>query len=258
MTFRRSTSNFAGDDRANMPEPSTVCAEVNGRQVEIKFPFSDSMQKVVGDVLSGFEYPIFYPKGFLPTTILDVGGNVGAAAVWFHAHYPNAQVYSLEPSPSLFEFLEANVAGYPAIVPLNVGLSNETGQGHLHVSETNAAQNSLIRHAASGDKTEPVTIYRASELLDDLQLNQISILKLDTEGYELTILRDLENRFHQIEAIYVEYHSEDDRRAIDSLLAEHFYLIHARVHFPNLGTLVYFSRESMDQSNRYISPPLGP
>ena len=97
---------------------------------------------------------------------------------------------------------------------------------------------------------------RASAELQALKLGRISILKIDTEGCEIPILSDLHDWLDRIDAIYVEYHCEDDRRAIDQMLAEHFYLIHAIVGRANLGTLIYIAQTLADQDRRFLSPPV--
>src|SRR5688572_14912111 len=38
-----------------------------------------------------------YPIGFIPSTILDAGANVGYAAQWFARKFPGASIVSLEP-----------------------------------------------------------------------------------------------------------------------------------------------------------------
>jgi FkbM family methyltransferase len=43
--------------------------------------------------------------------ILDLGANIGAAAVYFGMHFPRAHIVALEPQGENFALLEANVAG---------------------------------------------------------------------------------------------------------------------------------------------------
>ena len=53
-----------------------------------------------------------------PPLIIDAGGNIGLAAIWFATKYPKALVYSIEPDPSNFEMLTRNVKPYANVVPL--------------------------------------------------------------------------------------------------------------------------------------------
>lgn len=212
------------------------------------------MNWVVKGVFTGKEYPLGFPESFKPSLIVDIGGNVGSAAIWFHAAYPEAKVESFEPSPSLFKFLESNVADYPAIRGHNIGLSDRATNATLHMGSKNVAQSSLIKTEASGDETENVEIRCAADEFKRLGLHEISILKIDTEGSELPILRSIQDWLGRTDAIFVEYHSEQDRRDIEGLLAANFYLIHASVQRPNLGSLVYFSKAASKAHGLSVGP----
>ena len=89
---------------------------------------------------------------------------------------------------------------------------------------------------------ETVQLRRISTLLDELRIGRIALLKADTEGAELPILNDLLPRMNQIDAIYLEYHSEDDRLAIDQLLAPHFILFRSRASIAHRGICGYLAR----------------
>jgi hypothetical protein len=73
-------------------------------------------------------------------------------------------------------------------------------------------------------------------------VGDISILKVDTEGSEIPILTDLGDRLDRTDFVYLEYHSDNDRRELDSLLTPHFILAAAKAHIPHRGTLTYISR----------------
>ncbi|TWU02256.1 FkbM family methyltransferase [Stieleria varia] len=239
-----------------MTETSSRTVTANGRSFLIRHPTSEILGTVIQDVFDGREYPLVLPGEFRPQLIVDVGANVGAAAIWFHAKYPDAKIISYEPSPGLFEYLERNTHNIQQINICNVGLYDRDTESLLYLGANNAAQNSVIAHDATSGQTETVFLRQASSELTALGVSRISILKIDTEGCEVPILRDLRDWLDRIDSVYVEYHSEADRRAIDTMLGDHFYLIHATVHFPNLGTLVYLSHECARRAAMFISPPL--
>jgi hypothetical protein len=83
----------------------------------------------------------------------------------------------------------------------------------------------------------------------------ISILKLDTEGCEVPILTALQNYLPQTEVIYLEYHSEFDRRRIDSMLDRTHVLFHAAVFEPHRGTIGYIAADVLDKLHRASSRP---
>ena len=190
------------------------------------------------------------------TVIVDVGGNVGAAAIWFHHRYPNARIISYEPSQLIFGFLSENLRDLNNVEAVNLGLFDDDREVTLHIGLHHVAETSIVAHEETGSDTESIALARASRIFEELGETEISILKLDTEGCEVPILTDLRGWFDRIGAIYVEYHSDDARRQIDQMLAEHFYLIRATIQRANMGTLVYLCKSVASRHRSVFTPPL--
>ena len=55
-------------------------------------------------MLLGYTYPIV--KGLNPKLILDVGANLGATSMFFAINYPNARIFSFEPTEMNFRWLQ--------------------------------------------------------------------------------------------------------------------------------------------------------
>ncbi len=249
------TIDIHAKDSAMWPT-KTLQVQLDDRWYTVKYPFSPAMKQVLASVFQGREYPICLPPDFQAETIIDAGGNVGAAAIWFHHHYPSARIVSYEPSPSVFEFLRENTAEIENIETKQIGMFDRDCQAELYVGRHHAAQSSVVAHAETSERTETITLRRASVELQSLSVPRISILKLDTEGCEVPILSDLGDWLDRIDAIYVEYHCEADRREIDRMLSKNFYLIRAVVQRANLGMLVYLSQTVANENRKYVSPPL--
>ena len=56
------------------------------------------------------------------------------------------------------------------------------------------------------------------------------------------VLANLGNRLGKVDLLYIEYHCEDDRREIDTMLAEKFLLLWARAERIHTGLCLYISR----------------
>jgi hypothetical protein len=80
------------------------------------------------------------------------------------------------------------------------------------------------------------------DALDQLRdkLSGRSILKLDTEGCELAILRRIEPLLQHVDIIYLEYHHEDQRRLLDQALGT-YSVIGSNAKFLHRGNVVYAS-----------------
>ena len=182
--------------------------------------------------------------------------NVGAAAIWFHHRYPKSRIVSYEPCPHLFDLLRENTSVIDNLEARSVGLFDRDTTAQLHLGQHHDAQSSLVAHAETAGQSETITLRQASEELGSLDVARISILKLDTEGCEVPILTSLTDWLDRIDAIYLEYHSEADRREVDRLLSDHFYLIRAHIQRGNLGTLIYLAKSIAGDDRLYVCPAI--
>src|SRR5262249_3974511 len=123
------------------------------------------------------------------------------------------------------------------------GLLDRDGRARLHHGLENSTTNSLSASWHNGDGSEEVAIRRASAFLAEQGIDRVSLLKIDTEGAEVPILRDLAEVLERTDAVQLEYHSEDDRLEIDKLLSDRFLLYAAQADHAHRGTLTYVAKE---------------
>ena len=130
--------------------------------------------------------------------IVDVGANVGDTVERFLGVFPEARILALEPHPESFERLRLRFANRATVDVRNLALGNHGGQATMY-SYTNSAINALSPVASDAIPlldgqvvpTSRVTV-PLTTLPDFLRregLDQIDILKLDTQGHELEIIR---------------------------------------------------------------------
>lgn len=218
----------------------TIYFDAEPRAIKFTYPDSGNMAGQVKRVLRGEEYPFLNLPGYAPRLVIDVGANVGASAVFFAVHYPSAQVHCYEPSTHNLAFLERNAAEVPRIHCHRFGLHDRELAIDLFLGASQSMQCSVIASPETGAETERVTLRRAHTALTEIGLGDGgAVVKLDTEGCEVPILRDLGDLLGAIDMLYVEYHSEDDRRAIDALLAGRFMLAAATARYPHRGLNFY-------------------
>lgn len=124
---------------------------------------------------------------FTPSTIIDVGANVGLAAIYFVNKYPKSTVFCIEPEKTNFELLKENVAKYNNIHPLKNAISNQSGQtinvidigGGNWAFRTEAVEFSQNKKVNDSAKTITIT-----DIMKQNGLDTIDILKIDVEGAE--------------------------------------------------------------------------
>jgi FkbM family methyltransferase len=154
------------------------------------------------------------PKPIQPRTILDIGGNIGAVAVFFAHQYPEARIYTFEPIPSNFEILARNISPYPNIRGFNVALGAEDGNIDLIESpgKNNFGGFSLYQRGANETcRKFTVGCRSISGMLDGLGVEAPDLIKIDTEGAESMILRAISPKvLSRVQWIVGELHGEGD------------------------------------------------
>ena len=196
----------------------------------------------VTNIFSKHEYQI--PPGLLPSheiTVVDIGANVGLFALYMTLTQSVRALHCFEPAPATVELLRRNVSGVGTIHIHPFGLSDREGTASLMLHPSNTGANSLVMMRSENPEAVDVAVRDAASALTRLGLDYIDVLKIDTEGCEVPILQSLLPRLGYIGIILLEYHSEEDRRSIDQLLAG-FKLFGAQAAMMDVGTLKFINR----------------
>ena len=153
-----------------------------------------------------------FPDGV--SNVFDVGAYVGEFAALVHEVFPTARVWCFEPFVESYERIRHQFAGAAWLVAHNVGLSDRSGTAELIVGarpKTNSLVSSVVTNGAfeSGRPRVPVQLTTLSECTAKLlgaSDPHLSIVKIDTEGHDLQVLRGGEEllRNGAVEALHVE------------------------------------------------------
>ncbi|HEY2891028.1 MAG TPA: FkbM family methyltransferase [Dongiaceae bacterium] len=192
--------------------------------------------------------------------IVDIGANIGAASVFLHTRYPAARIVAIEPSPAAFALLCRNAAAFPQIEPRQTALYDKKASLHLHTGRVDSVTNSFGVSVLTKEKGgETLELEDAAGFFLRERLQNADIVKLDTEGCEWPILTSLRPWLGQFRAIYLEYHSETDRRRIDRLLEPTHLLESGVAHDPHRGEFCYIARSTLPANSAHarmeIRPP---
>jgi len=176
------------------------------------------------------EYDIAYEHP--NPVVLDVGANIGAFALWSLWRWPNSLVHCYEPLPYNMECLKKNLAADLKVVlhPFAIGSPEHT---KLRLGKHSCGESSFF------DIGEQLEKYVEVSTEWPRVMPPAQILKLDVEGAEVEILELLDIGF---DAVVLEYHSEDRRRRIDSLL-EDYILVGSTIYCPNRGVMKYLRKD---------------
>lgn len=149
------------------------------------------------------------------TTIFDLGSNVGNITARYKTLFPEATIYSFEPSPHEFEQLSQRFAGQQAIQPMCCALSDSPGKADFIICQ-DSGSNSLLESEPpiwvdppgliAKVATIQVDVTTIDDFCDQEGIDHISILKMDIQGAELMALQGAHRKLlqHDIGLIYTE------------------------------------------------------
>lgn len=220
----------------------------DGRRLSIRIPRNETFR--LKNIFEKHEYSL--PKG-LPGaqvgTVVDVGANVGGFALYARGWNPEARVLCFEPNPQVLDMLERNVGSEPGVRVFPSALSDREGDITLYQHPRNTGETS-VSGRISGARAVSVPVQRADAALKEAGVQQIDVLKVDTEGSEVSILAGLGDLLQRTAVAMLEYHSEADRRRIDELMAG-FQLYEAEIMgVTGIGTVKYFNPSLISFSRR--------
>lgn len=139
-------------------------------------------------------------RKYLPTctgVVLDVGANRGEYTRTALEFNEKTVIYAFEPHPKTFGWLKDNLSKYKSVRAINQGLSAQSGRAKLYdyADRDGSTHASLYRAViedirdAESAVVHDVEIITLDEFVELERLSDISLVKIDTEGNELDILR---------------------------------------------------------------------
>jgi FkbM family methyltransferase len=126
------------------------------------------------------------------STVFDVGANVGQTAQWVRHYLPHSHIYCFEPISSVHEQLVRNTISFKNIRTecIAFGEKKEDVIVRLHKEHTvlNSLKSELMSHDQSSEE-ETVKVRRIDHYCSTNNIIQIDLLKIDTEGFEMNVLK---------------------------------------------------------------------
>jgi FkbM family methyltransferase len=169
---------------------------------------------------------------------LDVGANDGQTAFLAMHHFPAASVLSFEPHPSTFATLIANMGTCEKFQAFNLALGTAVGDCELFEYD-DPVLNSLVPNTqfavrfGKEARRVPVRSTTLDIFCSEHGIDSVGVLKIDTEGFELEVLRGGQGLLARraVKFIYVEFNDLQPREhtfggallPIDGILRHHGY-----------------------------------
>ena len=148
--------------------------------------------------------------------VIDIGANQGVFTCY--AAYHGARVYAFEPFPQSFETLRENVRsnGFEKSVTATPwAIAGQNGTANLIYTDSLGGVMNSINLAYCQKKNIDmqqqiaVPCYTLAQIIEDMKIDRIRLCKIDCEGAELDILKQVtEKELRKIDSFVIEYHSE--------------------------------------------------
>ena len=153
------------------------------------------------DISDYMQYCIYYgveiePRNMLyslvknGTTVIDVGTNIGETLLNFAKMNPDGRNIGFEPVPFLYEKAKTNIElnKFSNIELVNKGLSSsEETLSFNETNENNSGGTFLTREDSNASRS--VQAVRLDDFILQNRVENISLIKIDVEGFEMEVLK---------------------------------------------------------------------
>jgi FkbM family methyltransferase len=167
----------------------------------------------------------YLPLALEPRVILDIGSNIGTSILFFHEQFPSARIYGFEPHPETFRVLQANVGSIPSVEIFNYALGGTDAR--ISVEFDGIDFSGFVAKPGSANPrglatTTDCEVKHAGEVMKNLGVAKVDLIKIDCEGAEYDVLAALpEQMLRDCNWIVGEMHDVSGFQLL-ALLAPHF------------------------------------
>lgn len=124
--------------------------------------------------------------------IFDVGAHEGRSVMFYRSLFPECTIHSFEPGPATFHQLVKNTAHLERVHTNQTALGSQPGAATL-MENTYKDMSSILAPSPAAwgkvEQTTTVTVGTVDGYCQDAGVDRIDVLKIDTQGYDLEVLR---------------------------------------------------------------------
>jgi FkbM family methyltransferase len=132
--------------------------------------------------------------------IIDCGAHIGLSVIYLKHLCPTAQIVCFEPDTKNFDLLSKNISSHQ--------LKNVEAKKEAIWTENTSL--TFIQEGNMGskisDKALPNSVEVKATRLKDYLNRRVDFLKMDIEGAEYEVLKDISERLENVSKMFIEYH----------------------------------------------------
>lgn len=171
--------------------------------------------------------------------IFDLGANIGLTSSYYREVFKNAKIHSFEANPLAYKILEYNnKENNLQLKTYNVALGSNDSERDFYFTLDDHVGASFFS-SRSNDQGNKITVKQ--ERLSNFIHEEIDILKIDVEGAEMEIIKELNDtdKLKYIKNVIVEFHcniKENSNSLINFLQIFEKNNFKFNIHNPSMGT----------------------
>ncbi len=183
--------------------------------------------------------------------IIDCGANIGVSLVYFKMIFPECRIIAFEPDPFLFNYLDRNIKAnnLDGIKIYRKAVWNKETNIEFYQEKSDSGRLSMGADIAI---TKSNLIQVDTCLLSQYITGPVEYLKIDIEGAEWEVIKEIEKKIKFVKRLFIESHSfiskKQDLHKILALLSDNnfrYYLTEGAVvtHNPFLHKKQYLNMD---------------
>ncbi|MEO6845240.1 MAG: FkbM family methyltransferase [Ginsengibacter sp.] len=132
--------------------------------------------------------------------IIDCGAHIGLSVIYLKSICPTAHIVCFEPDTKNFDLLQENISSHQL---RNVEIKKEAVW--IENTQLNFIQDGNMGSKIGDDNSSNSAFVKAIRLKDYLN-KEVDFLKMDIEGAEYKVLKDISESLKNISKMFIEYH----------------------------------------------------
>jgi len=172
--------------------------------------------------------------------VIDIGGHIGLFALYASQFCKQGKIYSFEPVQENYEILSQNIMSnnLTNVKSFNLAVSNSISSVKLYLNDDESGH-SMFSESPNSIIAKSISL---EQIFDENKITKCDFLKLDCEGAEYEIIKNLPIKyFAKINKLVIEYHMADTHpELLDEMikiLKSQNYTLEKKILFPDIGFL---------------------
>lgn len=121
--------------------------------------------------------------------VFDVGANCGQSVRRFKSEFPDSSIFCFEPVSQTYNALIENVHGFDNVRCFQFALGEEECEKEISVDANHLDMARFSSNGFSGSEMELVRVRTLDNVIIEMGIDKVDYLKIDSEGYEIEILK---------------------------------------------------------------------